>query len=112
MYRAPIITHCVRYKVCGITHFLGFLKLYSVYILCSTTLIYNTHTHTHLPRFGPFFVEPVLAGLDIKTHQPYIATMDLIGCPMETSDFVVGGTCSEQLYGMCESLWRPDMVRN
>ena len=30
---------------------------------------------------------------------------------MATSDFVVGGTCSEQLYGMCESLWRPDMVR-
>ena len=62
-------------------------------------------------RFGPFFVEPVVAGLDTKTHQPYIATMDLIGCPMETKDFVVGGTCTEQLYGMCESLWRPDMVR-
>ncbi len=29
---------------------------------------------------------------------------------MVTEDFVVGGTCSEQLYGMCESLWRPDMV--
>lgn len=36
--------------------------------------------------------------------------MDLIGCPMETKDFVVGGTCTEQLYGMCESLWRPDLV--
>jgi 20S proteasome subunit beta 3 len=60
-------------------------------------------------RFGPFFVEPLVAGLDTKTHQPYIATMDLIGCPMETKDFVVGGTCTEQLYGMCESLWRPDM---
>lgn len=62
-------------------------------------------------RFGPYFVEPVVAGLDPKTNEPYIATMDLIGCPMETKDFVVGGTCSEQLYGMCESLWNPDMVR-
>lgn len=61
-------------------------------------------------RFGPYFIEPVVAGLDPKTGEPYIATMDLIGCPMETKDFVVGGTCSDQLYGMCESLWNPDMV--
>lgn len=52
----------------------------------------------------------MVAGLDPKTGEPYIATMDLIGCPMETKDFVVGGTCSEQLYGMCESLWNPDLV--
>ena len=52
-----------------------------------------------------------MAGLDSKTGVPYIATMDLIGCPMETKDFVVGGTCTEQLYGMCESLWKPDLVR-
>ena len=71
----------------------------------------HTHTHTHTVRFGPYFVEPVIAGLDTKTGEPYIATMDLIGCPMETKDFVVGGTCTEQLYGMCESLWRPDLVR-
>ena len=32
------------------------------------------------------------------------------GCPMVTNDFVVSGTCTEQLYGMCESLWKPDMV--
>lgn len=60
-------------------------------------------------RFAPYFVEPVIAGLDQKTNKPYIACMDLIGCPMETSDFVVSGTCSEQMYGMCESLWRPDL---
>ena len=61
-------------------------------------------------RFGPYFVEPVIAGLDPKTNEPFIAAMDLIGCPMVTDDFVVSGTCTEQLYGMCESLWRPDMV--
>lgn len=60
-------------------------------------------------RFGPYFVEPVIAGLDPKTMEPYVASLDLIGCPMETEDFVVSGTCTEQLYGMCESLWEPDM---
>ena len=60
-------------------------------------------------RFGPYFVEPVIAGIDPFTMKPYIANMDLIGCPMEKDDFVVSGTCSEQMYGMCESLWKPDM---
>jgi 20S proteasome subunit beta 3 len=60
-------------------------------------------------RFGPYFVEPVIAGLDPKTMEPFVASLDLIGCPMETEDFVVSGTCTEQMYGMCESLWEPDM---
>eukprot|EP00118_Oscarella_pearsei_P021900 m.249111 g.249111 ORF g.249111 m.249111 type:complete len:206 (+) comp40299_c0_seq44:82-699(+) len=60
-------------------------------------------------RFGPYFVEPIIAGLDPVTFEPFVAGMDLIGCPMVTEDFVVGGTASEQLYGMCETLWRPDM---
>ena len=62
-------------------------------------------------RFSYYFVEPVIAGLDPKTNEPFIGAMDLIGCPDITKDFVVGGTCTEQLYGMCETLWRPDMVR-
>ena len=61
-------------------------------------------------RFGPYFVEPVIAGLDPKTSEPFIASLDLIGCPMVTEDFVVSGTCSEQMYGMCETLFRPDLV--
>ena len=63
------------------------------------------------PRVGgrsPYFVEPLIAGLDTD-GSPYIASTDLIGCPMVTKDFVVGGTCSEQLYGMCESLYKEDM---
>ncbi len=35
--------------------------------------------------------------------------MDLIGAPVYTTDFVVAGTSSENLYGMCESLYKPDM---
>ena len=61
-------------------------------------------------RFGPYFIEPVIAGLDPKTYKPFICNLDLIGCPMFTDDFVVGGTCTEQLYGMCESVWVPDLV--
>ncbi|XP_014773203.1 proteasome subunit beta type-3 [Octopus bimaculoides] len=60
-------------------------------------------------RFGPYFVEPVIAGLDPITYEPFIASMDLIGCPMVPGDFVVSGTCSEQMYGMCESLWQPNL---
>ncbi|XP_030829894.1 proteasome subunit beta type-3-like [Strongylocentrotus purpuratus] len=61
-------------------------------------------------RFGPYFIEPVIAGLDPKTYKPFICNLDLIGCPMFTDDFVVAGTCTEQLYGMCESVWVPDLA--
>ena len=60
-------------------------------------------------RFGPYFVEPVVAGLDAKTGEPFICAMDLIGAPVFTKDFVVAGTSSENLYGMCEGLYRPDL---
>ena len=30
-------------------------------------------------RFGPFFVEPIVAGLDPVTFKPYVCGMDLIG---------------------------------
>lgn len=60
-------------------------------------------------RFGPYFIEPVIAGLHPKTFQPFICNMDTIGCPNQPDDFVVAGTCSEQMYGMCETLWKPDL---
>ncbi|KAF6214084.1 hypothetical protein GE061_011815 [Apolygus lucorum] len=60
-------------------------------------------------RFGPFFVEPVIAGLHPKTFEPYVCSMDLIGCPEQPEDFVVSGTCSPQLYGMCEALYEPNL---
>ncbi|RWS10700.1 proteasome beta 3 subunit-like protein [Dinothrombium tinctorium] len=59
-------------------------------------------------RFGPYFVEPVVAGLD-KDGTPYIASMDLIGSYQEPEDICVAGTCSEQAYGMAEALWEKDM---
>ena len=59
-------------------------------------------------RFGPWFVEPVVAGLD-DHGKPFLSAMDLIGAPVYTDDFVVSGTCTGNMYGMCETLYRPDM---
>jgi len=37
--------------------------------------------------------------------------MDLIGAPMFASDVALAGSATEAMYGMSESLYRPDMVR-
>ena len=60
-------------------------------------------------RFGPYFIEPVIAGFDTKTRKPYIANTDIIGCINEPDDFVVSGTCVEQALGLCEMLWEPNL---
>jgi 20S proteasome subunit beta 3 len=62
-------------------------------------------------RFGPYFIEPVMAGLS-KTPsglKPFIAATDLIGCLNFAKDFVVAGTASSKLYGVAEGLWEPDL---
>lgn len=62
-------------------------------------------------RFGPYFIEPVMAGLQ-KTptgYKPFIAATDLIGCLNFAKDFVVAGTASEKLFGLAEGLWEPDL---
>mmetsp|Transcript_76644 Transcript_76644/g.248091 ORF Transcript_76644/g.248091 Transcript_76644/m.248091 type:complete len:207 (+) Transcript_76644:83-703(+) len=62
-------------------------------------------------RFGPYFTEPVVAGLD-KDHKPFICAFDFIGAMSKAHDFVVSGTSSEQLFGVCESFWRPNMDKD
>ena len=64
----------------------------------------------HLYRFGPYFVSPVIAGLE-KDLTPYLAGTDSIGAIETAKDFMVAGTAPDSLLGMCESMWRPDMVR-
>eukprot|EP01063_Lacrimia_lanifica_P024611 TRINITY_DN32483_c0_g1_i1.p2 TRINITY_DN32483_c0_g1~~TRINITY_DN32483_c0_g1_i1.p2 ORF type:complete len:221 (+),score=102.05 TRINITY_DN32483_c0_g1_i1:48-665(+) len=59
-------------------------------------------------RWGMFFVEPVVAGLD-DDGKPYCVAFDSIGAGCAPDDFVVTGTAQDSLLGMCESLWRPDM---
>lgn len=73
------------------------------------TLMHLTSSMLYEKRFGPYFIEPIIAGLDPKTGKPFVASCDLIGCPNEPSDFVVAGTATDQLYGTCESLWKPDL---
>lgn len=63
-------------------------------------------------RFGPYFIEPVMCGLQ-KAHdgsyKPFIAATDLIGCLNFAKDFVVAGTASSKLFGVAEGLWEPDL---
>ncbi|CAG9460905.1 unnamed protein product [Pedinophyceae sp. YPF-701] len=59
-------------------------------------------------RFGPYFCEPVIAGLD-KDDKPFITGMDSLGA-METSpDFMCAGTAPDSMWGMCESMFKKDM---
>ncbi|PVF96685.1 putative PUP3-20S proteasome subunit beta3 [Serendipita vermifera] len=60
-------------------------------------------------RFGPYFLEPVIAGLSKGTNKPFIASTDVIGCINFAKDFVVSGTATDKLFGMAESLWEPDL---
>ncbi|KAF5955047.1 hypothetical protein HYC85_007903 [Camellia sinensis] len=59
-------------------------------------------------RFGPYFCQPVIAGLG-DDDKPFICTMDSIGAKELAKDFVVAGTASESLYGACEAMFKPDM---
>ncbi|KAG2193412.1 hypothetical protein INT46_003495 [Mucor plumbeus] len=72
------------------------------------TLAHMVSSTLYEKRFGPYFVEPIVAGLG-KDNVPFICAMDLIGCINFAKDFVVSGTAGSNLYGMCESLWEPDL---
>lgn len=58
-------------------------------------------------RFGYYFIQPVVAGF--HEGQPYVCGMDNIGCLSSNGQFAMAGTASEQMVGMCESMWKPDM---
>jgi 20S proteasome subunit beta 3 len=62
-------------------------------------------------RFGPYFISPVIAGINHTTGKPFICGFDSIGCIDFAKDFIVSGTASDQLFGTCEGLWEPDLVR-
>ena len=60
-------------------------------------------------RFGPYFAEPIIAGIK-ENGEAFICSMDLIGCINFAKDFVVIGTASDKLYGICEALYEPNLV--
>jgi len=59
-------------------------------------------------RFSPYFCEPVIAGLD-EDNKPFLSGMDLLGAQVFTDDFIVAGDCTEALYGLCESMYQPNL---
>lgn len=75
-------------------------------------------------RFGPYFIEPIIAGLepcknttssdtddstDEKRYKTFLCGMDLIGAPVYTNDFICAGTTAEELQGCCEAMYRPNL---
>lgn len=59
-------------------------------------------------RFGPYFSEPVIAGLN-DDGTPFLCCMDLLGALAITDDFAVSGTCAESLFGTCETFYKPNL---
>lgn len=57
-------------------------------------------------RFGPFFCEPIIAGLE-PDSKPFICGMDSLGAMETSSDFICAGSAPNSLWGMAESMWRP-----
>ena len=60
-------------------------------------------THPHPPPAPAAGLEP--------DGTPYLCGMDSIGAQETAVDFMVAGTATDSLLGICESLWRPDLVR-
>ena len=63
-------------------------------------------------RFGPYFVSPVVAGLDKISegeYQPVIVTYDSIGYREHSGVFETAGTGGELLMGACETFYKPDL---
>ena len=54
----------------------------------------------------------MVAGINRTTGKPFICGFDSIGCIDFAKDFIVSGTASDQLFGTCEGLWEPDLVRS
>lgn len=59
-------------------------------------------------RFGPYFAEPVIAGLDAD-NKPFLCSTDLLGCIAYDDHFSVAGTCAESLMGTCETFYKPGL---
>jgi len=55
-------------------------------------------------RFGPFFVSPIVIGL--QDGKPIIYNYDSIGTQTDTEKFAVIGTASDNFYALCESYYR------
>eukprot|EP01055_Gregarina_sp_Pseudo9_P002648 Gregarina_sp_Pseudo_9__2647@NODE_2900_length_831_cov_101_064394_g2650_i0_p1_GENE_NODE_2900_length_831_cov_101_064394_g2650_i0NODE_2900_length_831_cov_101_064394_g2650_i0_p1_ORF_typecomplete_len205_score30_66Proteasome/PF00227_26/9_9e32_NODE_2900_length_831_cov_101_064394_g2650_i060674 len=59
-------------------------------------------------RFSPWFITPLVAGLTPE-GEPEVWTFDFIGTITKTTDFMVAGTGQEELFGMCEKKFVPNL---
>jgi 20S proteasome subunit beta 3 len=55
-----------------------------------------------------YLLSPILAGIN-KDKKPYLCSMDSLGASTVSSTYVVVGTAANQLQGICESLYIPDL---
>jgi 20S proteasome subunit beta 3 len=77
----------------------------------SKTVAHLVTNTLYSKRFGPYFIEPIIAGLD-ENNEAYLATSDLIGCLTDSDNFFCVGPATELLLGVCESYYRPDLGPN
>lgn len=98
----PTSSELLRYKV-------NMYKLKEEREIQPKTFAHLVSATLYEKRFGPYYAEPIIAGLE-KDGTPFICSTDLIGCTTFPNDFVVTGSASQQLFGMCESLWEPNLV--
>ncbi|KTW30135.1 hypothetical protein T552_00613 [Pneumocystis carinii B80] len=97
-----MLSKLIRYKT-------NMYKLREERVIEPKTLSNLLSTTLYQKRFASYFVMPIIAGIDSITGEPFICGLDNIGCIDTSKDFVVSGTASEQLYGICECLWTPDL---
>ena len=79
----------------------------------------GAHTYTRLvatsmyeKRFGPYFVNPMIAGLEKVSDTEYksiVTTYDSIGSCENNGMFSCAGTGSGLLFGCCEAFYKKDM---
>jgi len=62
-------------------------------------------------RFSPFLVETILVGFDEKKDL-LIESKDMIGASSFSANFSSIGASAENLYGLCEVFWRPEMNKD
>ena len=97
------VSDLMRYKV-------NLYRLREERHISPQTFSHLISTSLYEKRFGPWFVMPVVAGINEKDGKPFICGFDNIGCIDYAKDFVVTGTAADQLFGTCEGLWEPDLV--
>ncbi|KAI2505159.1 Proteasome subunit [Fragilaria crotonensis] len=60
-------------------------------------------------RASPYYVEPLVVGMDEDTQEPFLCAHDVIGAQSQSKAFVCAGVATMSMYGIAEALWRPNL---